>query len=412
MENSRDQNSEGKVRGTTMRIGKSEISIHKMESLTTFSVRGEYSKELFRELLRKMPKGGGSAGLEIRRLSGINSTIVGWLEKISRKMQDRGGLLILLDPHEQLLDMLKLTGAFNDFTVASTTEEAASLASSTCIKSIAEHDKGKEKTQRVAQEIVHFKRDLTETERYQRTLETAERRARLLLPGKLPDHPRYGFGSFFKPCERVGGDLYGWFPVDEKRFGLFIADVSGHDVMAYTNLGMLLTALRIRGKNVTSPSKVLKMVNADLAPFMERTVFITLLYGILDPDKNEFLLARAGHNLPIKSQPVSEKPPQPIEMPGLAIGVTTGTAYDAVIKDVPVMLEIGDTVLFYTDGVVEARNEMDHEFSMERVISLVGSSAEKSAQKQIDNIIDEIARFHGDRRQEDDITLLTVKRNS
>ncbi|TET33938.1 MAG: hypothetical protein E3J72_15615 [Planctomycetota bacterium] len=412
MGGSEHPNANGEVRGTTVRIGQGEISILEAENLTTFSVSGEYSTSLFQELLRQLPAEQSAVGLEIRRLKGINASVIGFIEKAARRMKDRGGMLILLDPHEKLLDILTLTGKLDDFPIASSPEDAVNIVSAKLRQKCKAEGLHTDEERRLAREIVHFKRDMKETERYKKTVETAERRAKMLLPRKMPTHNRYDFGSFFNPCDRVGGDLYGWIPIDENHVGLFIADVSGHDVIAYAYLGMLFTALRIRAHGRLSPADVLRQVNADLAPYVERTLFITVIYSILDYPENRLTFARAGHGLPILVRAASGERPREIEAPGLALGVTTGRQYDSAIQDVGIDLYSGDFVLFYTDGLIEAKNEMDHEFSIDRLTTELDTGERLPAADVVNMLAKELQKFRGSRDQEDDITIFATRRNA
>ena len=145
---------------------------------------------------------------------------------------------------------------------------------------------------------------LVEKEKLEHELEVARRIQRSLLPSQRPARPGYDFGALMQPMSAVGGDFYDFVEFPDGRVGIAVGDVSDHGVPAALFMSMTVTLLRTAARRDASaaaaePADVLRSVNRGLLEFDMSGMFVTVLYGVLDPRQREFSYARAGHEQPL-----------------------------------------------------------------------------------------------------------------
>jgi serine phosphatase RsbU (regulator of sigma subunit) len=155
---------------------------------------------------------------------------------------------------------------------------------------------------------------LVAKEKLEHELEVARRIQSSLLPSARPASPGYDFGALMQPMSAVGGDFYDFIEFPDGRLGLAIGDVSDHGVPAALFMSMTVTLLRTAARREAAPADVLRSVNRGLLEFDMSGMFVTVLYGVLDPGQREFAYARAGHEPPLlhlESHPLAGLPPAP-----------------------------------------------------------------------------------------------------
>ena len=240
-------------------------------------------------------------------------------------------------------------------------------------------------------------------------LRSASEIQRILLPDKDP--PLEGFVVAGKniPARVLSGDYYDYPPLEARQFGAVIADVSGKGTAAALITAMCRSVLRSTASSSPSPSSVLGAVNRILFPDIREDMFISMIYLLLDQSTSRVTLARAGHTYPLlwrrKSNEVEE-----IKSAGLAVGIDRGEVFERVTKDVSFLMEPGDCLLLYTDGVNEAMNARGDEFGEERIKSTLAVLAPQGARAVISGLISELGGFLGGRRSHDDITLIALQK--
>jgi sigma-B regulation protein RsbU (phosphoserine phosphatase) len=139
-------------------------------------------------------------------------------------------------------------------------------------------------------------------------------------------------------------------------------------------------------------------------------MFITMLYMVLNTRTRELKFARAGHERPLLCRGCNGKhPPEPIDAPGIAVGLADAEVFDAIISDVTVQLQPNDGIVVYTDGITEALNENGEEWGLERMTALVQNETPKDPDQLIKSIHEALNRYVGAREQYDDMTLLAFK---
>ena len=204
---------------------------------------------------------------------------------------------------------------------------------------------------------------IIEKERLERELEVARRIQRSLLPRGVPQVEGLDFGALMRPMSAVGGDFYDFMPLDGGRLGLAIGDVSDHGVPAALFMTMTVTLLRAAVRRGLPPADVLRAVNRDLLEFNEAGMFVTVLYGELDPASGDFHYARAGHEPPLvhDARGAAVEPPAAAFCRGQLLGIFNQPELD----EQRVRLESGGTLLLYTDGAREATDPASRMFGEE-----------------------------------------------
>lgn len=220
----------------------------------------------------------------------------------------------------------------------------------------------------------------------------------------------FQFDVIFKPCQKLGGDFFDFININNNKIAFVVGDVSGHGMEAALLVGMIKSTLKILAKLYVSPSKVLKLANAEIYPDLDSITFITIFYGVIDLQARELTFGRAGHMPLILYNP--NRDPKIVmfkDTKGVAVGLVQDKFY--VCEEVTVKLQPGDVLLEYTDGIVEAKNQNLEEFELERLCKSIEerNNAKSTPREILTNIEKSVWEFTGTRRQEDDITIVAIK---
>lgn len=254
----------------------------------------------------------------------------------------------------------------------------------------------------------NFYQVLSEKERIDRDLTIAREIQQMLLPKRFPAIEGVQVAALNVPAMEVGGDYYGFIPVDANHWGFSIADVSGKGISGALIMTMCRSALRSQAAGKVSPVQVLREVNRSMHPDMREDMFISMVYGILNVATRQFTYCRAGHE-PLLLYRQNENQIEPLTPRGMALGIDSGNVFDNVIEEKQMALQKGDMIVLYTDGVTEALDDTDQEFGMDRLIEAIHSCANQTAEETVANIETRVRRFIGQRAQNDDITLVVIR---
>ena len=248
-----------------------------------------------------------------------------------------------------------------------------------------------------------------EKKRLDHDLEIARDIQRILLPSQAPAINGFQISGLNVPARQVSGDYFDYIHVDEERLGVAIADVSGKGVPASLIMAICRSVLRAEAVRNPSPADVLRKVNRQLYPDIKEDMFISMAYLILNHQRDGVMLARAGHDAPLlykrQSQTVT-----PIKPPGMVVGIDSGNVFDRLTTDFAVPLERDDCLVLYTDGVTETLDAEGDEFGLDRMMQSVRTSANDGAQAIVRKIIEDVRDFSGSVPQNDDITLIAIRK--
>ena len=254
---------------------------------------------------------------------------------------------------------------------------------------------------RVAQLVREKRAQDLERERFEQELHVARLIQQTLLPRELPQLPGWQISSYYQPARAVGGDFYDFLYFEDGRLGLVIGDVTDKGVPAALVMATTRSILRSTARTDISPGKVLEQTNDLLHQDIPPNMFVTCLYAILDPASGRLDYANAGHDLPYRRHngEVSE-----LRATGMPLGLMPGMAYE----EKELTLAPGESILFYSDGLVEAHNTKRQMFGFPHLMKLLAEVPRGTP--VIDFLLAELATFTGsDWEQEDDVTLVTLQ---
>jgi len=258
-------------------------------------------------------------------------------------------------------------------------------------------------------ELDELRSSLGQNKKLHDDLERARKAQRRMLPSQPPDIPGYEVDVFFRGCEEVSGDFYDFIALPDGTFGIIMGDISGHGVDAGIVMGMAKKAFSLRAQSGADPVTVAAQVNADIRPEMETATFITAIYGVLDPQQGIFRFVRCGHTFPI----VFDAATGQVEEVA-SDGVVLGSLQDPMFTDKTQLMEIqlapGDSVTFFTDGITEAMTADAEEFGADLTKEAIARHGPTTARGVIEGLIGAIQIFTGGHPQEDDNTLIVIRR--
>ncbi|HUP18046.1 MAG TPA: SpoIIE family protein phosphatase [Acidimicrobiia bacterium] len=257
---------------------------------------------------------------------------------------------------------------------------------------------------RVAQLVRQQEAEAKERERFEQELRVASLIQQTLLPKELPHLAGWEIEAYYQSARAVGGDIYDFIPLQDGRMGLVIGDVTDKGVPAALVMATTRTTLRTMATQSYDPGEVLARANESLVPVIPPAMFVTCFYGVLNPATGDIVFANAGHNLPYvrTSGGVVE-----MRATGMPLGLMPGMKYEVAHA----RLNPGETVLLTSDGIVESHDRAGAMFGFPRLIDLV--TRHEGGQDLISIILDQLDLFRGeDAEQEDDVTMVTIKRTS
>ncbi len=230
---------------------------------------------------------------------------------------------------------------------------------------------------------------------------------RSLLPKTLPSIPGLELAAHYQTSQWAGGDYYDFFELPDGRWGLLIADVSGHGTPAAVMMAILHSLAHGHPGHPEPPSALLEHVNKQLSAryTAENEVFVTAFYGIYDPARREFSYSCAGHNPPqLKRCSLGCLVDSLEDVGGPPLGLFEEVEY----PQAQVTLRPGDVLVLYTDGVTEAMNSENKQFGLE-MLNAVLTQCNLGAPAMRDAILEALDRFTASNAALDDRTLLVAK---
>lgn len=257
---------------------------------------------------------------------------------------------------------------------------------------------------RVAQLAQKQEAAARERERLGQELRIARLIQQTLLPKSLPDLPGWSLAAHYQPARAVGGDFYDVVTLDDGRVALVIGDVTDKGVPAALVMATTRAILRGAMRTSTAPGEILGRTNELLHPDIPPKMFVTCLCAVLEPGSGRLVYANAGHDLPYLrgAGGVSE-----LRATGMPLGLMPGMRYE----EREATVASGESVLFYSDGLVEAHDDERAMYGFGRLRDEVAAHAGRVG--LIPYLLASLGAFVGDgREQEDDVTLMVLRRDA
>lgn len=250
-----------------------------------------------------------------------------------------------------------------------------------------------------------YQRERVSRERLETEVQLARQIQETFIPKTLNPPTGWDLSARWRTALQMSGDFYDVIHLPDGRLGLFIADVADKGIPAALFMALTRTLVRAAILKTPSPAEALNQVNDLLYPDCEQGMFVTAVYGALDPTTGVFTYANAGHNPPYL---LRNRQIRPLTRTGIALGVIES----ATMTEASLTLEPGDLLVFYTDGITEAFSAEGEMFGDERLKQILSSLGTASTIEVLDRLDAEVNAFVKDYPVSDDITLITLKRGS
>jgi sigma-B regulation protein RsbU (phosphoserine phosphatase) len=260
--------------------------------------------------------------------------------------------------------------------------------------------------------IDNIKQITGEKERIAAELGVATKIQASMLPCIFPAFPErneFDIYAEMHPAKEVGGDFYDFFLVDPNTLAVVIADVSGKGVPAALFMVIAKTLIKNHAQMGKPLEEIFQTVNNQLCENNDTSMFVTAFMGLYDITTGRFRYVNAGHNPPVIRQNFQEFTWLKTK-PGLILAAMENTKF----KVMETVLEPNDILFLYTDGVNEAMNPREEQFSSERILTVLNAAANKNynIREYTNCILDEVKAFANGAEQADDITMLMLQRRN
>ena len=256
---------------------------------------------------------------------------------------------------------------------------------------------------RMTESIATLLTNVAEKERLQSEIAIAATIQRNLLPKEGPKFRGVSFSAHFEPTASIGGDYYDVFNLDKSRLAVAIGDVSGHGLSTGLVMAMVKAAITTLVEEGADEVSLFQRLNDLVHRSTERRAFMTLAFTIFDLERCVIRHTNAGHLYPYLLR--QGQPPVSIELPSLPLGVRAKIK----TRTVEVNLLEGDTIVYLSDGIIEAQNEQGDPFGFDQLESLLQQAADTSPNAIRDAILGAVAQHVGNRPADDDRTVMVLR---
>jgi phosphoserine phosphatase RsbU/P len=253
-------------------------------------------------------------------------------------------------------------------------------------------------------ETARLHRAAIEQERIERELELAAAIQREILPRSLPEIAGVELAAESLPTRQVGGDYYDFFPLSRGRLGFLVADVSGKGIPAALLVSTVHAAVHLQIDEAKTIAELVGRIDRHLRRYAATRKFLTLFFGLFEPDTGRLAYVSAGHNPALLARRSGAV--ETLGSTGVPLGMFPGASW----KEVTTTLDPQDLLCVFTDGLTEAVDAGEEEFGLERLTAALAGDREMPVRKLCDHILGEVANFAGEMPQYDDQTILLLRR--
>ena len=243
----------------------------------------------------------------------------------------------------------------------------------------------------------------TEQQKTKTELEVAKEIQLATLPSEIETSKDIEIVAELRAAKEVGGDFYDYFKIDDDHTAIVIGDISGKGIPAAMFMMKTITCFRNHVGPNKSPADILKQVNATLYDHNQSQMFVTCFLAILNEKTGELEFANAGHNPPIIGANFKYRYLK------CKSGFVLGAFENAIVEDEKITLENGESIMLYTDGITEARNDKNEFYGEKRFLDLLNARDYTCLVETHHALKDDIDKFINGENQSDDITIITLK---
>jgi sigma-B regulation protein RsbU (phosphoserine phosphatase) len=247
-----------------------------------------------------------------------------------------------------------------------------------------------------------------QNERYKEELKIARTVQKSLLPNRLEKDEHFEVSAFSQSADEVGGDYYDTIRIDDDQVALIIADVSGKGTTAAFHMSQMKGIFHSLAQQDLDPKEFMLRANRALVYCLERGSFISAIYLVINTKTRTVRWSRAGH-CPVLFYRAAGKNAEYLKDRGTALGMIKGKEYCNYVDTNEVGYSGGDVMLFYTDGITEAKDQKGEEYGNDRLLSTFVQTADKEPKFIQDHIIGRLYEFSGTHLINDDYTTMIVK---
>jgi sigma-B regulation protein RsbU (phosphoserine phosphatase) len=253
-------------------------------------------------------------------------------------------------------------------------------------------------------ETARLHQEALEKERIERELELAATIQREILPRSLPAVPGVELAAANVPARHIGGDYYDVFPLSRGRVGFLVADVSGKGVPAALLVSTVHAAVHLQIDDAATIVELVSRIDRHLRRFAATRKFLTLFFGLLEPDTGTLRYVSAGHNpaILVRGSGASET----LESTGVPVGMLPNAKWREETRT----MAPGDVLCVYSDGITEAVNAAEEEYGLPRLREELGARRELPVRRIADEVLASVADYARGVPQYDDQTVLFVRR--
>jgi sigma-B regulation protein RsbU (phosphoserine phosphatase) len=259
----------------------------------------------------------------------------------------------------------------------------------------------------IALDTARLHQDEVKLQRLEEELSIGRQIQLSFLPESLPDIPGWDFAAMYRSAREVGGDLYDiiYSPGSPNLLNVVIADVTGKGVAAALFMAFTRTVLRLMSIEGGSPSQVLKNTNHHILQERKTAIFVSAFFASIDLRKGLIKYSNAGHDWPMLYDSKTHRI-RHLDATGFLLG-----AFGEIEPDeYQAIMQPGDLLVFYTDGISEAFNSKNELYGTQRIENVITRNAWENADSLLQAILTDVEEFTNDEPQSDDLTILVIKR--
>jgi phosphoserine phosphatase RsbU/P len=243
---------------------------------------------------------------------------------------------------------------------------------------------------------------MQQEQRLERDLAMAREVQLRLLPPVKPQHQHAEFSARFIPARTIGGDLYDFLPYDTNRSAIALGDVSGKAAPAALYAALVSGIMRSSASQFLSPSELLESLNDALQERKLDSQYVAMLYALWNDENRTLQIANAGAVQPLFCRGGEV---DTVHAEGFPLGMFPNVQYE----EFSLSTQPGDSLIFFSDGIVDAQNAAGDMFGDDRLKAIVKKFSQKSASKIADAILAEVSKFQGGRERFDDETVVVLR---